>query len=328
VPGIQEHDRTYTAAGGQNVATGMQGGETVSAQFSREENMISSRSSKPGLTNMHITFLCICLLVVATGWNSLRAWLELSQNSEQTSSFWVIPLISAYLIYERRLKIFSNPRFAPFALVFSAIGIGIFAASFSLQRFLAHSDANILAILGVVVSLAGSFLACYGKDAWRKARFPLGFLLFAVPLPQTILEPLVHWLQNGSAAVVSFLFTLLNVPYLRDGLRFYLSSLTIEIAPECSGIRSSFALLVLGVLLSYFALQSAWRRLVLILAVVPLVLVKNGIRIVTLTLLTIYVDRSVISGPLHRHGGFLFFGFALAAEGLLCWLLRRSEVGT
>jgi len=275
---------------------------------------------------MHVAFLCICLLIAAIGWNSLRAWLESGQNSEQSSSLWIIPLISISLIYERRLLVFANTRFLPGGLVLAAAGAGIFAASFSLHDHLARADANILAILGIIVCLDGAFLACYGKDAWREVRFPLGFLLFAVPIPPIILEPLVHWLQRGSATVVSLLFTLLNVPYLRDGLRFYLSGLNIEIAPECSGIRSSFALLVLVVLLSHFALHSTWRRLILILAVVPLVLVKNGIRIVTLALLTIYVDSSVISGPLHHHGGFLFFGFVLAAEGLLCWLLQRSEI--
>ena len=291
-----------------------------------KSNMLSSTQPRSALPIVHVAFLCTCLLIVAIAWNSLRAWLEFAQNSEQSSSLWIIPLISLFLIYERRLTVFANTRFFPGGLVLVASGAGIFAASFSRHSHLARADANILAVLGITVCIAGAFLSCYGKDAWRAARFPLGFLLFAVPIPQIILDPLVRWLQRGWATVVSLLFSLLNVPYHCDGLRFYLSGLNIEIAPECSGIRSSFALLVLVVLLSYFALRSTWRRLILILAVVPLVLVKNGIRIVTLSLLTIYVDSSVISGPLHHHGGFLFFGFALAAEGLLCWLLQRSEI--
>jgi len=293
-----------------------------------KNKMIPSTQPKPGLTILHVAFLCACLMIAAIAWNSLRAWVELAQYSEQSSSFWIIPLISISLLYERRLTVFANTRFLPSGLVLAAMGAAIFAASFSLHNHFSRADANILAILGVVVSLAGAFLACYGKDAWREARFPLGFLLFAVPIPQIILVPLVRWLQFGSAAVVSLLFTLLHVQYVRDGLSFYLSSLNIEIAPECSGIRSSFALLVLVVLLSHLALHSTWRRLILILTAVPLVLVKNGIRIVTLSLLTIYVNPTVISGPLHRSGGFLFFGVVLAIEGLLCWLLQRSETAT
>lgn len=298
----------------------------MNAQLSHEENSIPSTQPKAGATSLHITFLCICLLITGIAWSSLHEWLELARVSEQSSSFWVIPLVSVLLIYERRRAIFATTWFSPSWLVLSALGIGILIASLGLHRNLALADDNALAILGVFVSLTGTFLSCYGKGAWRKARFPLGFLLFAVPIPQAILDPLVRWLQYGSATVVSLIFTLLKVPYVRDGLCFYLSSLSIEIAPECSGIRSSFALLVLAVLLSHFALHSPWRRLVLILAVVPLVLVKNGVRIVTLSLLTMYVDPTVISGPLHRYGGFLFFGLVFAAEGLLCWLLQRSEI--
>lgn len=277
---------------------------------------------------MHVTFLCMCLSIAAISRASIYEWLVMSRSSEQSFSLWIIPLLSAFLIYERRSVVFAETQFSPVGLMLLAPGLGLYATSLSTHLSLVRFDAIALAILGLLISLAAAFLACYGKSAWREARFSLGFLFFSVPLPRVILEPLVHWLQYGSAAIVNLLFVLLNVPYLRDGLRFYLSDLSIEIAPECSGIRSSFALLVLTVLLSYIALHSTWRRLVLVIAIVPLVLIKNGIRIVTLSLLAIYVDRSFISGTLHRQGGFVFFGLALAAEGVLCWLLQRSELKT
>jgi exosortase len=252
--------------------------------------------------------------------------MEVSKVSQQSSDFWTIPLTSLFLCYERRAVIFVKAQLTPSGLILLALGIGIYAVSLSTRLALGGLDSVTPSILAVIVSVAAAFLVCYGRDASRAARFPLGFLLFAVPIPRTILEQLVRWLQYGSAAVVNFLFVFLNVPFLRDGLRFDLSGLSIEIAPECSGIRSSFALMVLTVLLSYIALHSTWRRLLLLVSVVPLVLVKNGIRIVTLCLLSIHVDPSFISGSLHRRGGFVFFGLALMTEGALCWLLRRSEL--
>lgn len=278
-------------------------------------------------TLLHIAFLCLCLLIAAVCWRGLHAWLEASRGSQQSSDFWTIPLISLYLCYERRAAIFAKVQFAPSGFVLLALGIGLYAASLLASQAHGLPIPVVPVILGVIVSIAGAFLACYGSDAWRAAGFPLGFLLFAVPLPTAILEPLVRWLQNGSAAVVSLLLGLLRVPFLRDGLGFDVDGLRILIAPECSGIRSSYALMVLTVLISYLVLRSAWRRLLMMLAVVPLVLVKNGIRIVTICLLTLYVDPTVISGPLHHEGGFVFFGLVLAAEGGLCWLLRRSELG-
>lgn len=276
--------------------------------------------------SLHLAFLCLCLLIAAIAWPGLHAWLVATRNSQESSDLWIIPLISLYLVYERRTVIFARARFASPGLALLALGAGIYAAALLAPRAPGLPIPAVPAILGVLVCIAGSFLTCYGIDAMRAAAFPAGFLLFAVPLPQAILEPLVQWLQNGSAVVVSFLFHLLRVPFQRDGLSFGLPGLRILIAPECSGIRSSYALMVLTAVLCYVTLRSPWRRLLMLLAVVPLVLVKNGIRIVTLCLLTIYVDPEVISGPLHRQGGFIFFGLVLAAEGGLCWLLRRSEL--
>jgi exosortase len=252
----------------------------------------------------------------------------MSSSSQQASSLWVIPLLSAFLIYERRSRIFAKTRFAPSALMLFGIGICLYEGSLGRFPPALHVDAVALAMLGVVISIIGAFISSYGKDAWRAASFPLGFLLFAVPIPQVILDGVVRWLQYGSAGVVNLLFVLLRVPHVHDGLRFYLSGLNIEIASECSGIRSSFSLLVLVVLISHAALRETWRRLLMVSTVVPLMLIKNGIRIVTLCLLSLYVDPSFITGSLHHSGGFVFFGLALAMEGLICWGLQHSEVRT
>ena len=291
------------------------------------ENATAIPATQARELRQHAWFACACLGVVGISWGSLRAWLEFSRSSTQASDLWIIPLISIFLVYERRSAIFARTKASRGALLFVALGIGVEEAGRLLSS--AHAGAALnaisLAMLGVAVALAAAFVGCYGEEAGRAARFPLYFLLLAVPIPQTVLDVVVRWLQDGSAAVVNVLFVLLRVPHVHDGLRFYLDGLSIEIATECSGIRSSFSLLVLTVLLSYTLLHSTWRRIALVSTVVPLVLVKNGIRIVTLCLLSIYVDPSFITGSLHHSGGFVFFGMALMMEGALCWLLLRGE---
>jgi len=277
-------------------------------------------------TQMNIAFLCICLALVAVNSDALHAWLQMSISGEQSVDFWIIPLISAFLCYERRNAIFARMQFNPVGFVPLVLGIGICTAGHT--AYFAHVGSNMIIVIlfGTILSIAGAFLMCYGMAACHEARFPLGILLLAIPLPQAAWDQLIHWLQNGSATVVDLLFLLFKVPFLRDGLTFHLSGLSIEIAPECSGIRSSFALMVFALLLAHFALRSFVLRLVLVSAVIPLVIVKNGMRIVTIALLSIRVDPAFINGSLHRHGGFVFFTLVLAAEGTLCWLLRRSEL--
>jgi len=63
----------------------------------------------------------------------------------------------------------------------------------------------------------------------------------------------------------------------------------------------------------------------LTLATLPLLIIKNGIRIVTLSLLSIYVDPGFLTGSLHRDGGVVFFLLALVLLVPVLWLLQKSD---
>ena len=99
----------------------------------------------------------------------------------------------------------------------------------------------------------------------------------------------------------------------------------IEVAEECSGIRSSIALLVTGLLACHLFLRSGWGKIALILSIVPLALLKNGVRIVTITLLGIYVDPGFMTGYLHQSGGIVFFLFSLAPMAIVLGVIQRFE---
>src|SRR5262249_55035585 len=110
-----------------------------------------------------------------------------------------------------------------------------------------------------------------------------------------------------------------------DGFFFTLPGLAIEVAEECSGIRSSLALLITGILAGNMLLRAPWTRTALLVAIVPIAIVKNAVRIVVLSLLSIYVDMGFIPGRLHQFGGIpLFFGTLLVVGGVV-WLLQRLE---
>jgi len=112
---------------------------------------------------------------------------------------------------------------------------------------------------------------------------------------------------------------------LRDGFIFHLPSQSIEVAKECSGIRSSLCLILLTLVIAHESLRGNFRRFVLLLSTVPIVILKNGVRIVTLTLLAIYVDPSFLTGRLHHEGGIVFFLIGLVMLFPVLRLLRRGE---
>ena len=191
-----------------------------------------------------------------------------------------------------------------------------------------ENDFYSLVLFSILLFWTGGFVLVYGLRAARSAAFPLAFLLFAVPIPSTVLERIILFLQWGSTAAAHGLFALTGVPFLREGTVFTLPTVSIEVAPQCSGIRSTIALLITGVLGSKLFLQSPWRRVALVLSVFPITIFKNGIRITALTLMGAYVDVKILTkSALHSNGGVLFFALALLLLGVVLWMLRKTESG-
>ena len=198
------------------------------------------------------------------------------------------PLVSASLVLRERKRIFSHVETrwrAGLGLLFT----GGLLYWFGRRHFisLSENDRLAIAIFSVVVVWAGGFVLCYGVRALRTGVFPMLFLLLMVPTPDFVLDRVIYWLQACSAEVSYAAFELMDVPVLRSGFIFWLPGVTVEVAKECSGIRSSLVLAIMSLLAGHPFLRSVWTKAVLTLATLPLLIVKNGIRIVTLSLLSI-----------------------------------------
>jgi exosortase len=226
-----------------------------------------------------------------------------------------------------RKEIFSSGRVSHAQGVIPiAAAIILYLAGTTQESVLTQNDYLSLMTLSAVLFWVGGFIYFYGTRAFRTALFPLAFLVLMVPIPTAVVEKIISLLQHASAEVSYFIFRLTGVPILREGLVFHLPRVSVEVAEQCSGIRSSIALFITCILAGYLFLESGSRRFILILAILPLAIFKNAVRIVTLSLLAVYVDKSFLTNSLlHKKGGIVFFIMALAILGPLLWLLRRSE---
>ena len=264
----------------------------------------------------HWLFVVLCLGISLINIQTLRQLLELSKNNEFASLIPIMPFMSAVLIYQNRERIFEFIGCSPngIILVLSA-GLLIWC-----------EDDISLKAGGIVCMVLGAYLIAYGILSFKQALFPLMLLFFMIPIPEALLHASIVALQKGSALGTALLFKLTGTPYFRDGLTFALPGITIEIAEQCSSIRSSLALLVSSLLASYLMLKSPWRRSVIILMAVPLAMVKNAVRIVTLSLLSIHIDTKYLTDSrLHHEGGILFFVLALGMMAPVLWILRKTE---
>jgi exosortase len=188
-----------------------------------------------------------------------------------------------------------------------------------------ENDRLSIAMFSVVLIWIACFVLCYGTQTFRAGRFPVLFLFLMVPFPDFFLNRVVFWLQTASAEVSYVVFEALGVPVLRTGFVFALPGVTIVVSEECSGIRSSLIMTIISLVAGHLYLQTAWRKVVLTVVTLPMLIVKNGIRIVTLTLLSVYVDPSFLTGNLHQRGGVVFFVIALAILAPILWFLKKSE---
>jgi len=292
----------------------------------REESLASSGRFFGSLSRRVLLYLAWVALTCLLFLNPLRAFVSYSLSNDDASHVVLIPFISAWILYLERKRTFKAlGSDVARASVFLAAGIALV-----LLAFLAGSHSSALNrlsfyILALILFWTAGFAFFFGRTTLRNARFPLTFLLLTIPIPDFLLDRAIYFLQKGSAEVAALLFDWSGVPFLRDGFVFRLAHVSIEVARECSGIRSSLALLILAILVAHFYLETFWKQLVLVIAGLLVMILKNGVRIVSLTLLASYVDPAFLYGNLHRQGGIVFFLFGLLLLAPLLWLLGRTE---
>ena len=274
----------------------------------------------------HASFVAFILISSLAFYKTLSALVRYSLHDESSSHIILIPLVVFFLLYLERQSVFS--------IIRTSIGSGVsLALGGMILYWLAGRDPFpregnwplFLETFSVILVWVGGFLLCYGFAAFRAAAFPLLFLLLMVPFPDVVLDRAIYALQEGSTDIAYFIFQAVGTPVIRHGFQLTVPGVTIEVAKECSSIRSSIALFITCLLAGHLYLRTGWKMLLLVLLSFPLALLKNGIRIATLTLLSIYVDPSFLRGKLHHEGGFVFFFLSLLLLWPVFWALEKSD---
>ena len=269
------------------------------------------------IATRHLLFGAYALVVALINGPALGELVAMGRSDATASHLALVPFVSVALVYLKRRSVFASVRFERVS------GAAIVAAGVCL--LLLGLFYQPLTVLAIAVLWLGGFLLVYGRTAFRRALFPICFLGLMIPIPETVLSMAVLLLKTGSTEVVSFLFAATGTTFYREGFVFALPDLVIEVADECSGIRSSIGLLLTSLLVGHLFLKTGWKKAVLVAAVIPLAILKNGVRIVSLSLLSIHVDPGFLTGQLHHEGGIVFFLLALAMLVPLLAVLQRSE---
>jgi eight transmembrane protein EpsH (proposed exosortase) len=272
---------------------------------------------------------CFAILLLAAFVKPLLALISYAAGSQLYSYILLVPFVSAYLLYLRRDQLPKDyPVDLPLGIPSLACGLGVLFFTYWLdfvERAPDNNDRLALLTLSFLCCLAAGGFLFFGRPWMRAAAFPMAYLIFMVPMPDAMANALETASKDASAEVANILFHLSGIPFVRAGAIFQLPNITIEVAQECSGIRSSWVLLMTSILAANLFLKTRWRRFALVVFVIPLAILRNGFRILVIALLCVNVGPQMIHSLIHRRGGPVFFALSLIPFLLLLWWLHKSE---
>jgi exosortase C (VPDSG-CTERM-specific) len=274
-----------------------------------------------------LALAAIALIVCFSG--PLYHLVGFALKNDLYSHILLVPFVSLYLIWIKRPEL-PQPS-APNRLIagiFLALGIIVLAVSWGASPSgmgMAEDDYLAPRILSFLFFLIGTAAWMLGRATLRTVAFPLAFLIFMVPFPTVVRSGLETFLQHGSAEAANVLFKLGGTAVFYRDLLFSLPGINLEVAPECSGIRSTLALFITSVIAGHIFLRTPWKCAVLTLAVIPLAIVRNGFRIFTIGELCVRISPDMINSYIHRKGGPIFFVLSLIPFYFLLRLLAKSE---
>lgn len=217
----------------------------------------------------------------------------------------VVPLVSAYLIWQRRQTVEHlplKPSWWGLVVIAGAICIlllGILGA----ELFLSRSS--------FIFLLAGMVIFFLGWAQFCALIFPWVFLFLMVPIPTILMNQITLPLQFLASNLGAGLLALAGVPVLREGNVIHLPTISLEVAEACSGIRSLVSLITLAVVYSYLVEQNNVIRVLLVLSALPIAIAANGLRIMGTGLAGNYWSPDKAEGFFHEFSGWVIFVLSL-----------------
>lgn len=242
-----------------------------------------------------------------------RSWMNRSEYS-----FGVfIPLISAFLIWQRKDRIELTGGTGTYK------GVLLIIAGLCLWILGELAVAMVFLDYALLLCLFGLSLCFLGVSGTRLISVPLAMLVFMMPLPEFLMQTLSLRLQIISSELGVAFIRLFGISVFLDGNIIDLGALKLQVAEACSGLRYLFSLLTLGFIAAYFFKGNVWKRSALFVSAVPITIFMNSIRIALVGITVDYYGLAAAEGLLHEFEGLIIFLGCTIILILEMWFLAR-----
>lgn len=240
----------------------------------------------------------------------------------------LIPLFSLYFINQRKQDILGD-RFKPnyLGLLFLICGVLFYPVNVVQFRFGYLLSITMIATLGAVVLFLGGWRLV--KHLW----LPVGFLIFAVPLPRTFYVRLTMPMRFIAAKVAAVLLDL--VPQVQTTVSGVVIDViykgkpvepALNVAEACSGMRLLMAFVALGVAMAYLHYRPVWHRAVLLAATIPIAIFCNIVRVTVTGFIYVLIGPIYAQGLYHSLLGFVMLPLAFGLYGFIAWFMSSLFV--
>ncbi len=233
-------------------------------------------------------------------------------------AFLTIPIV-LFMVWQKRLMLKVD--------LWRGSGIGLFVVIFSLCFYIVALKAqiNTLTSLAMILFLAGACVYLIGPRAIHILATPFLLFLLLVPVPSWLYAAATLPLQLKVSQASEFIVRLFSIPIYREGNVISLPDKTFQIVQACSGMRSIMTLVVLSIIVGYFTLNLKKIKLMLVALSIPVAIMVNIIRVVSLIMLFYYFRLDLSTGLAHTALGMAVFLISMGILLLLYKPLARCE---
>jgi len=247
-------------------------------------------------------------------------WIEFPSLSHG----FAVPLISAYLLWNRRKLLAEAP------VQGSSTGLPVVVLALGMLVLGSLGGESFIARLSLPIALLGAVLYLMGWPVTKHTWVAIAYLAFMIPLPYLTLKAITYQSRLFDAGLTAAALGWIGVPVLRDGVMLQLPNMTLEVADECSSVPAIAALLALGAAYAQLQARPTWIRAVLTLAAAPLGLLSNIVRLIVTSLGAYYFGPIALNNVIHKFNGTTVFlatvVLLVVLDALLTRIWRRGSV--
>lgn len=254
-------------------------------------------------------------LAVVSGLDALVEMTERWENSEEYGYGYMIPIITLFLIWQRKDKLEM--------MSFGGSWLGMLLLALGVAITLVGQLSAIYTVTqyGFVIAILGAVYAITGWAAFKVVAVPLLLLFLMVPLPGFVFNNLSSQLQLISSQIGVAVIRLFDISVHLEGNVIDLGTYKLQVVEACSGLRYLFPLIALSIIASYFYQAAVWKRVVVILSSIPITVLMNSFRIGVIGVLVEHYGIEQAEGFLHDFEGWIVFMACVALLVIEMWVL-------